>query len=165
MFVPRSTCFQALCHVYAQIYMPMFSLPCFCLDLHANAQIYVFMLKLMCLYAPCQACMLRSILVAMPCATLALFSPLLISLFLAFWPFWWGVGLNPMVQSYILTPRPILKGLDHFFECQCLLTCFYTLSICQPLYIQALPCFVPSVGLCFCDYTCPSQGFLRCNHL
>ena len=114
MFVPRSTCFQAPCHVYAYIYMPMFSLPCFCLDLHANAQIYVFMLNSMCLCAPCQACMLKSILVAMPCATLALFFPPLISFFLAFWPFWWGVGLNPMVQSYILTPRPILKGLGHF---------------------------------------------------
>ena len=53
MFMLRSTCLCVLCHVYAQIYMPMCSLPCFCLDLHVSAYIYGPMLRSMCLCAPC----------------------------------------------------------------------------------------------------------------
>ena len=83
MFMLRST--SLLCY-----------LPCLCLGLHVSAWIYVHMLRSMCLCALCHACVLRSMLVAMPCATLALFC-LLISLFLAFWPFRWGVDLDPMV--------------------------------------------------------------------
>ena len=66
-----------------------------CLDLHVSAWIHVHMLRSMCLCALCHACMLKSMLVAMQCATLALCP--LISLFLSFWPFQWIVDLDPMV--------------------------------------------------------------------
>ena len=127
MFVLRSTCFQAPCHVYAQIYMPIVFFAMFmlrstcqcldlcvyvlramllCLDLCSYAQIYMFMCFVLCLCA----------WIYVGCYAICYFSPFChqISLFLAFWPFWWGVDLDPMVQAYIRTPRPILKGLDHF---------------------------------------------------
>ena len=128
MFIVRSTCFEALGHVYAQIYMPMCSLPCLCLDLHVCAQIYIPMFRSMCLCAPCHACVLRSMLVAIPCASKALH--LLISLFLMFCLLWQGVDLDPVVQAYIHIPRPILKGLDHFLCMSmfaCLLLCFFSI--------------------------------------
>ena len=52
----------------------------------------MFTLRSMCLCALCHAYVLRSMLVAMPCATLALCP--LISFFLAYWPFRWGVDLD-----------------------------------------------------------------------
>ena len=148
MYVLRSTCCQAPCHVYAQTYMPMCSLSCSLLDLHALrplamftlrstclcvlchvcAQIYIPMFRSMCLCAPCHACVLRSMLVAIPCASKALH--LLISLFLMFCLLWQGVDLDHVVQAYIHIPRPILKGLDHF-RCMsmfaCLLLCFISM--------------------------------------
>ena len=54
MLMLRSTCLCVLCHVYAQIYVPM--------------------LRSICLYAPCHACLLRSMLVAITCASIALLS-------------------------------------------------------------------------------------------
>ena len=51
------------------------SLLCYCLDLHVSVYIYVLMLRSMCLCALCHACVLRSMLVAMTYATLALFVP------------------------------------------------------------------------------------------
>ena len=54
MFMPRSTCLCVLCHVFAQIYIPM--------------------LRSMCLCASCHAYMHRSMLVAMQCASKALLS-------------------------------------------------------------------------------------------
>ena len=111
MFVLRSTSFQPPCHVYAQIYMLMCYLPCFCLDLHVSAQIYVPMLRSMCLHAPCHACVLRSILVAMPCATLALFAPYYFSFLCR--PLLVGCK-SRSCMAYIRMPRTILKGLDHF---------------------------------------------------
>ena len=54
--------------------MPMCSLPCFFLDLHVCAQIYIPMLRSMCLCVPCHACVLRSMLIAMPYASKALLS-------------------------------------------------------------------------------------------
>ena len=160
MFVLRSTCFQAPFHVWAQthiflgslpmcfqIYMPMCSLPCLCLDLHAYvffamfmlittclcvtlhvyAQICKLVLRSVCLCASCHACVLRSMLVAMPCVTLALFVPRYLS-FLCF-------GLSGRVQiqilkAYIRTTRPILKGLDHFLQMSmfaCILLCFISM--------------------------------------
>ena len=43
MFVLRSLCRGAFCHVYAQIYMFMCSLPCLCLDLHVGVLLAMFM--------------------------------------------------------------------------------------------------------------------------
>ena len=62
MIMLRSTCLYVLCHF-------------FFLDLHVSAQIYVPIFRSMCLCALCHACVLRSMLVAMPYATLALFVP------------------------------------------------------------------------------------------
>ena len=87
MFVLRSTCFQAPCpcYVYAQIYMPMCSLSCLCLDIHAYVFFAIFMLRSMCLWASCHTyaqihvfirsmpylCLQIYMLVAMPCAFIA----------------------------------------------------------------------------------------------
>ena len=166
MFVLRSTCFQTPFHVCAQthiflgslpmcfqIYMPMCSLPCLCLDLHAYvffamfmlittclcvtfhvyAQICKLVLRSVCLCASCHACVLRSLLAVMPCATLALC--LLKSLFLAFWPFRWGVDLDPTVQAYI-------KGFGSFpfaFDVTCLLLCFISMLASLDLGFVMLP--------------------------
>ena len=91
------------------------------------------------------------------------FSPFcpLISLFLAFWPFQWGVDLDFGVQAYIHTPRPILKGLDHFL---CMLMFAYLLAsmlyphvnlsrsrLCHALCpLWACACVVTSVPPRFC---------------
>ena len=43
MFMPKSTCLCALQHVYAQIYLFMFSLPYLCLDLYFCVLLAMFM--------------------------------------------------------------------------------------------------------------------------
>ena len=53
LLVPRPTCLWALCNVYAQIYMPMCSLPCLYLDLHVYVFFVTFMLKSTCSQAHC----------------------------------------------------------------------------------------------------------------
>ena len=146
MFVLRSKFFQAPCHVYAQIYIPMFSFPCLRFDLHVYIQIYVPIPRSMSLCAPCHACVLRSTCQLLCHVLLQPFCPL-ISLFLVFWPLLVGCRSDPVVQAYIHTPRPISKGLDHFPICMCMFACFYALCLCMPLQIQALPCFVPPVDL------------------
>ena len=108
MLILRSTCLCVLCHVYAQIYMFMLRSTSLCLDLC----VYVLRAMLVCL----DLCWLLCHVL------LKLFHPL-ISLFLAFWPFWQGVDLGPMVQAYIHTPRPILKSLDNFL-CMSMFACF-----------------------------------------
>ena len=87
MFMLRSTCLFILSHVFAQIYF--------------------FMLRSMCLCALCHVCVLRSICWYAMC----LYSPLVPRClsFLCFGPYWWGVDLDPVVQAYIDTPRPISK--------------------------------------------------------
>ena len=76
-------------NVCAQIHMLLGSLPCFCLDLHAYVFFSMFMLRSMFLQALCYAyaqifaflcsmpCLCDQIymLVAMPCASVALFFP------------------------------------------------------------------------------------------
>ena len=158
--------------------MPIFSLPCLCLDLHAfcvlcliHAQIYMLVFRSMSLCLDLCVYVLHAMLM---CSNLCwlqchvLLQPVLsfdIS-FLAFWPFQWGANLDPVVQAYIHTPRRILKGLDHFrYTYPCFLACFYALCLCQPSQIQAFLCFKPSVGLCLCGCIRPSQGLFRCNHL
>ena len=96
------------------------------------------MLRYMCLCALCRACVLKSMLVAMPCATLAFC--LLISLFLAFWPFWWDIDLDPV--AYICTPRPILKGLDllllHAYVCLLISMLYLHVSLSRSRLCYAL---------------------------
>ena len=179
MFVLRSIHFQAPCYVYAQIYMPMCSLPCLCLYLHAMcsfpclqalchayAQIHVFICSMPCL------CVQIYMLVAMPCASIALL--FLDVSFLRFGSYRWDVDIDLVFQAYTHTPRPISKGLGHFlYACLCLLAYFYALCQCLPIQIQALPCFVPSRGLCLlvfeatclCVCICPCQGLFGCNNL
>ena len=89
MFVLRSISFQAPCHVYVQIQMPMCSLPC-----------------LWCLCAPCHTCVLRSMLVTMPCASKALFSlyvslSCVLALLVGCRSRSCGLGLHPFTQPYI----------------------------------------------------------------
>ena len=150
MFVLRSTCFQAPCHVYAQIYMPICSLPCLCLDphvyvflamfmlkstylcvlCHVYAQIYMLVFRSMFLYLDLCVYVLCAMLVCSYLCWLLCHVPPLISLFLAFWSFQWGVDIAPMVQAYIHTPIPILKGLDQLLCMSvfaCLLLCFISI--------------------------------------
>ena len=108
MLILRSTCLCVLCHVYAQIYMFMLRSTSLCLDLC----VYVLRAMLVCF----DLCWLLCHVL------LKLFHPL-ISLFLVFWPFRQGVDLDPMVQAYIHTPRPILKSLDNFL-CMSMFACF-----------------------------------------
>ena len=137
MFMLRSTCLCAPCHVNAQIYLLMCSLPCFCV------QIYM--------------------LVVMPCASIAFLS-LDISLSCA-------LALLGRVQIQILWSRPTsytqtyIKGFGLFPLCMCMLACFYALYPCLPVQIQALPCFVPPMGLCLYGCICSSYGLFECNHL
>ena len=144
MFVLRSICFQALFHVCAQIHMFLGSFPCLCLDLYVFAQIYMFVSRSTCLCLDLCVYVLRAMLVCLDLCWLlchVLLQPfcLLISIFLTFWPFQWGVDLDPVVQTYIRTLRPISKGLDHFlYAYPCLLAYFYALYPCQPHQIQAL---------------------------
>ena len=63
--------------------MSMCSLPCLRLDLHAYVFFTLPMLRSMCLCASCHACVIRSMLVAVSCATLSIFVPLYLS-FLCF---------------------------------------------------------------------------------
>ena len=70
------------------------------------------MLRSMCLHAPCHAYVLRSILVAMPYATLALFAPYYFPFLCR--PLLVGCKSRSCGLAYIRTPRTILKGLDHF---------------------------------------------------
>ena len=115
--------------------MPMLSMLCFFLDLHAYVQIYEFMC-----FVP-YLCAQIYTLVTMPCASIAL---LLVDASLSC-----VLALFGGVQIQIPWTKPISKGLDHFlYTCLCLLACFYSLCLCLPVQIQALPCFAPSVGLC-----------------
>ena len=119
MFVLRSTCFQAPCHVYAKIYMPMCSLPCLCLDLYAYvffalfllrstcqclylwpyAQIYVFMCSMPCLCAQ----------IYVGCYAMCYFRPLFLNISLSCFLALSvrcrsrsrGLGLHPYTQAYI----------------------------------------------------------------
>ena len=144
MFMPRSTCLCVLCHVFAQIYIPM--------------------LRSMCLCASCHAYMHRSMLVSMQCASKALLS-LDISLSCV-------LALIGGVQIQILWARSTFTHLGLYQRVWiisspylCLLACFYALSPCQPFQIQDLPRLMPSVDLCLCGYFHPSQGLFGCNHL
>ena len=87
----------------------------------------------------------------MPCASIALLSLDIFS-FLCFDPYWWGVDLDPVVQIYIHTPRPISKGLDHFLMCMCMFTCFYTLCLCLPLKSRLCHALCP-LWACLCVVT------------
>ena len=149
----RSTCLCAPFHALAQIFLFMCSLPCSCLDL--------------------LLCVLNAMFMCLDLHVGCYAFYFLLSIFLAFWPFGQGVDLDLVVQAYIHTPRPISKGLDHFlYACLCFFACFYALSQCLPIYIQALPCFVRSVGLCLsvfeatylCGCICPSSGLFGCDH-
>ena len=128
VFVLKSMCLGAFQHAYALIYIFVCPLPCSCV------QIYM--------------------LVAMPCASKAFHR--LLCLFLMIWPFRQGADLDLVVQANIHTPRPISKGLGHFFYA-CVLVCFYALYPCLPIQIQALPCFFPP-WVC----ACRSLGPLAC---
>ena len=131
-------------HVCTQIHMILASLPCLCLDLHVYVFFAMFILKStcqcldLCSYAQIHVfmhsipCLCAQIYVG--CYAMCYFSPFcpLISLFFSFWPFQWGVDLNPVVQAYICTPRPILKGFDHFlYMCMLafLLLCFISILV------------------------------------
>ena len=130
------------------------SFPCLCLDLYVFAQIYMFVSRSTCLCLDLCVYVLRAMLVCLDLCWLlchVLLQPfcLLISIFLTFWPFQWGVDLDPMVQAYIRTLRPISKGLDHFlYTYPCLLACFYALYPCQPHQIQALLCALCPPWVC-----------------
>ena len=177
MFVLRSTCFQAPCHMYAQIYMPTFSMPWFCLDLHVYAQIYKPKFRSMSLWAPCHAyAQIYVFMCSVPCLCVrsirwllchVLLQPLcsLMFLFLVFGPFRWGVDLDPVVQAYIHTPRPISKGLDYFLMhvYVCLLAsmlyayvCLSRSRLCHAL-CPPWACACRSLGpLALCGCICPS---------
>ena len=136
---------------YAQIYMPICSFSCFCLDLLLYAQIYVFMCFVPCLCA--QIYMLVCHVLIQPFGSS-------MSFFLVFWPLLVGcrsrsrgLGLHRYTQAYI-------KGLDHFlYECLCLFDFFHALN---PLWAYAnrslgpLACVVASIPSmdCFDITTC-----------
>ena len=90
------------------------SFSCLCLDPHVFRLLAMFMLRSMCLCALCHACVLGSMLVAMPCATLALLS-LIVSLFcfLALLVVCrsrsCSLGLHPYTKAYI-------KGFGSFMH-------------------------------------------------
>ena len=136
---------------YAQIYMPICSFSCFCLDLLLYAQIYVFMCFVPCLCA--QIYMLVCHVLIQPFGSS-------MSFFLVFWPLLVGcrsrsrgLGLHRYTQAYI-------KGLDHFlYECLCLFAFFHAL---HPLWAYAnrslgpFACVVASIPSmdCFDITTC-----------
>ena len=74
----------------------------------------MFLLRSMFVFMCSMPCLCAWIYVG--CYAMCYFNPFcpLISFFLAFLLFQWGVDLDPVVQAYICTPRPILKGLDRF---------------------------------------------------
>ena len=173
MFVLRSTCFQAPCHAYAQIYVLMCSLPCLCLDLHVRAQICVPMLRSMCLCALYHACVLRSMSVAMPCASIALLSlDVSLSCVLAF------IG---GVQIQTLWFRPTSAHLDLYQRVwiisfkhiylrlfASMLYLYVRLSRSWIFHALCLPwaCACRSLGqLALCGYIVSPQSLFGCNHL
>ena len=165
MFVLRSTFFQAPPHVYAYIYMPMCSLPCFYLDLHIHAQIYMPMLKSMCLSAPCHACVLRSICWLLCHVLLQPFCPL-ISLFVVFYPLlvgcrsrFCGLGLHPHAQAYTngFGSSPYMSMFA------CLLASMLYVNACLSRSRLCHALFPPQA--CLCGRIHPSQGLIRCSHL
>ena len=94
MFMLRSTCLHAFCHVYAQIYMFMCFLPCLYLDLHVGC------------YAQCLLQPFLSLVMLFSCVL----------------PLRQGIDLDLVVQAYFHTPKPTSKDLDHFlYACVCLL--------------------------------------------
>ena len=159
MPMPRSTCLCA-------------PLSCLCLDLHVYVILAMSMPRSISLSALCLVHMSRSTSWLLCHVLLKLFYLLLspfsrvLALLVGCRSRSCGLNLHPYTQAYI-------KGLDHFlYTCLCFLACFYALSPCLPIQIQALQCFVPSVGLCLsvfeanclCGYICPSQGLFECNH-
>ena len=128
VFVLKSTCLCASCHVYAQIHclctlcrdVLVCSMPCSCVQIYMS--------------------------VAMPCASLAFLSldislSCVLALQIGCRSRSCGLGLHPYTQAYI-------KGFGSFPLCMCVLACFYVLYPCLPVQIQALPCFAPFMGLC-----------------
>ena len=99
------------------------------------------MLISMCLHAPCHAYVLRSILVAMPCATLALFAPYYFSFLCR--PLLVGCK-SRSCMAYIRMPRTILKGLDHFL--------YISMFACLHLYLYL---HVSLSRSRFCHALCP----------
>ena len=157
-------------HVYAYIYMFMCSLSCFCSDLHVYVLCAIFMLRSTCLcslyhvYVSRSMCWMLCFVILQPLISYYAF-------FLCFGPQVGcrskscGLRLHPYTYAYI-------KRFGSVPLCVCMLTCFFSLYPCLPVQIQALPCFVPSVGLCFLVFgghllvslICPSYGLFGCNH-
>ena len=131
---------------------------CLCLDLCLFGPRVMPMLRSMCLCASCHACVLRSILVAMPCASIALL-PLDISLS-CFWSFRQGVDLDPVVQAYIHTPRPVSKGLDHFLLHVYVCMLAFMLYLHAYLSISRLCHALCPPWVCLCGHIHPSQGLI-----
>ena len=79
----------------------MCSLSCLCLDLHVSVYIYVPLLRSMCLCASCHACVLGSMLVAMPCAPFDISLSCFLVLPVGCRYSSHGLGLHPHTYTYI----------------------------------------------------------------
>ena len=161
-------------NVCAQIHMLLGSLPCFCLDLHAYVFFAMFMLRSMFLWAMCYAyaqilaflcsmpCLCDQIymLVAMPCASIALLS---LDISLSF-----VLALIGRVQIQIPWSRPTSTHLTLYqrvwiislYAYVCLLYVYVCLSRSRPCHALCPPwvcsCVVKSI---------PPRGLLGCDHL
>ena len=146
---------------------------------------FVFMLRSTCQCAPCML-MLRSLSLYALChvhvsrSTCWLLCHVLLKPFISCYPFLscvlafqescrsrsCGLGLHLYTQDY-------MKGFGSLRLCMSMLDCFYALSPYFPIQIQALPCFLLSMGLCssvfgatcLCGCIRPSYGFFRCDCL
>ena len=142
MFVLRSTCFQALYHVFAQIYMPMCSFPCLCLDLCFFRPCVMPMLRSLRFCALCHVCVIRSICWLLCHVLLQPFFSLDISLSCV-------LALIGRVQIQILWSRPTSTHLTLYqrvwiislYAYVCLLLCFMSMfaSLDQGLAMLCAP--------------------------
>ena len=167
MFVLRSTCFQAPCHVYAKIYMPMCYLPCLCLNLHAYmffailcldlyafcvlchvcAQIYMFMLRSMSLYLDLCVYVLCAMLV---CSYLCwLLCHVLLQPFLSF-----EISLSCFLALSVRC-RSRSCGLGHT---QAYIKAFGSFPLCISMFASMLYAYVRHSRSRFCQALRPSQA-------
>ena len=164
MFVLRSTCLQALHHVYAQIYMPMCSLPCLYLDLCFFRSLVMPMLRYLHLCASCHVFVLRSICWLLCHVLLQHFCPL-VSLFLVFWSLLVGcrsrsrgLDLHPHTQAYI----KVFGSFPYMHVYVCLLLYFLSMFAYLDLGLAMLSAHV---GLFLCGYIHPPCGLFGFDHL
>ena len=120
MYMLRSTCFQAPCHVYAQIYMLLGSLPFLRLDLHAY-MFFMFMLISTCLCILFHVCAsIHMLLGSLTCLRLDVHAYVFLSIF--------------MLRSTCFCVLCLVYAQIYIFEC------YMPCSCIQIYMLVAMPC-------------------------